>query len=214
MINTTFINNLLARADKCHNVDPSDDELGGVVYISGYEADILIQNSTFKSNQSTDQSHFIVLHENRSPRIANSFFSYVEKDHPSFISHIGLQQSTPLTIRFWNNTFISGKIARKSAGKGFTKRAKRNKRIVSSEVSPVQFTETPYASRGYFFTVHKQSLRRLCFLRSVCPQGGACVVGGHAWQGGMHDGEGACVPGGMCGGFINDRECMAGGLVL
>ena len=144
MINTTFINNLLGYAGECHNVDPNNDELGGVVYISGYEADILIQNSTFKSNQSTDQSHFIVLRETTSPRIANSIFSYLEKDHPSFISHIGLQQSTPLTIRFWNNTFISGgQIARKSAGKGFTNKAKLDERIVSSEVSPVKFMETP-----------------------------------------------------------------------
>ena len=54
VINTTFINNLLGYADECDNIDPNDNELGGVVYISGYEADILIQDSTLKSNQTTD----------------------------------------------------------------------------------------------------------------------------------------------------------------
>ena len=45
---------------------------------------------------------------------------------------------------------------------------------------------------GIFFTVRKQSLRRLCFHRCLnVLRGGACVVGWHAWQG-------ACVTGGPC----------------
>ena len=180
-------------AGECHNVDLNDDELGGVVYISGYEADILIQNSTFKSNQTTDQSHFIVLHQTKSPRIANSFFLYVEKDHPSFISHIGLQQSTPLTIRFWNNTFLSGgQIARKSAGKGFTNKAKLDKRIVSSEVSPVQFTGNPICF-PWVFLPPAYKVCEVYDFTGVCLSTGSRVrCRGHSWQGEYM--VGVCVP--------------------
>ena len=154
VINTTFINNELAYSDQRHDLDPNDDELGGVIYISGSEADILIQNSSFKSNKTSDRCHFIVLHKTTGPRIANSFFSYDSKSHSSFISLIGLEQSKPLTIRFWNNSFISGKTGRSSASKGFVTKAKQNKLIVSSEVTPVKFMETPYASRRYFSVVY------------------------------------------------------------
>ena len=46
-----------------------------------------------------------------------------------------------------------------------------------------------------FITARKRSLRRLCFYTclSFCPLGGACVVGGHVWQG-------VCLAGGVCGG--------------
>ena len=47
--------------------------------------------------------------------------------------------------------------------------------------------------------------------------GGVCG-GGHAWEGGMHDGEGAYVTGGMCGGghawwgeHVWQGACMTGG---
>ena len=145
MINTTFINTPLARADKCHNVDPNDDEIGGVVYISGYEADIMIQNSTFKSNQTTDQSHFIVLYQTESPRIANSLFSRKKGKRSSFINHIGLEQSVPLTMKFWNNTFI---FRNTTLTKG---KAKHKALIASSQIATVELMETHYASSKIFY---------------------------------------------------------------
>ena len=40
-------------------------------------------------------------------------------------------------------------------------------------------------------TARKWSLRRLCFYRCLSVHGGACMVGGHVWQGGVCDRGGA-----------------------
>ena len=148
MINTTFANNKLKLTEHCHNIDPNDDELGGVIYISGNEADILIQNSSFESNETSDRSHFIVLFQTESPRIAHTLFSKKIRKHSSFIKHMGFQKSTSLTMKFLNNTFIFGK-------KILNRRMpKQNKLITSSETAIVKFMETHYASSKVFFTSH------------------------------------------------------------
>ena len=147
MINTTFTNNNLAKTEHCHNVDPNDDGLGGVIYISGYESDILIQNSTFESNQTQDRSHFIVLYQTESPRIANSWFSKKTEKHSSFINHLGFEDLKPLAMNFWNNTFIfENKILN-------TTKSKQRKLIASSQTVVVKFMETHYASSKFFSIV-------------------------------------------------------------
>ena len=70
-----------------------------------------------------------------------------------------------------------------------------------------------FAGYGYpIFTAHKRSLRRLCFYRCLSVHRGACVtgacmVGGHVWQGGMRGG--GAWQGGMCGGGVHGRGSHA-----
>ena len=57
------------------------------------------------------------------------------------------------------------------------------------------------------FTARNRSFRRLCFYRCLSV-GGACMVGGPAWQG-------ACMAGGMRGrGHAWQEVCMAGACVV
>ena len=63
--------------------------------------------------------------------------------------------------------------------------------------------------KSYLLPPANESLRRLCFYTclSFCPQGGACVVGGHVWQG-------VCLAGGVCDGghAWQGRHAWQGGM--
>ena len=61
---------------------------------------------------------------------------------------------------------------------------------------------------GHLFTARKRNLRRLCFYSCLSVHRGACVAGGHPWQGGVH-GRGACMAGWTC---MAEGACMAGGV--
>ena len=63
----------------------------------------------------------------------------------------------------------------------------------------------------YFYRPQRRNIfRSVC--QEFCPQGEACVAGGHAWQGGMCS-RGACVAGGHVwqGGMCGRGACVAEG---
>ena len=65
-----------------------------------------------------------------------------------------------------------------------------------------------------FITARKRSLGRLCFYRCLSIHSGACMVGGHVWQGHAWQGGWGCAWQGACmaeGGYVWQGECMAEG---
>ena len=64
------------------------------------------------------------------------------------------------------------------------------------------------STEGGIFTFRNNSCRKIMFSQAsvILSGGGACMVAGHAWQGGVHSKEG-----GMCGRGCGTGACMARG---